>query len=242
MQKIIILFTFIMACFLGVCFAEDAAVEFEGRYWITDLNSEARVVESGIGDKFDFKSDLGIKDENLPEGRVCWHIGPKNELRFAYTQAEFEGDQTVSRLIQFEGQTFAIGSRVVSDFKIKYFRFGCIRQLMNFFGSRLKLSSVSEVKLVNADMSLDAPALSIKESKDLWGGLPTGGLAIDFSPVKKITLFAEASGMAAGKLGYFFDAEAGIKIIPVKYCSIIAGYRMISLKAEQSSDFAKIDL
>lgn len=242
MRRAILIILAILFSFSLNCQAQDAIAEFEGRFWITDLDAKVRVVESGIGDKFDLKSDLGIKDEDFPEARFYWHTAADSKIRFTYTQAEFEGDQAVSRSIQFEGQTFTAGSRVVSDLDIKYFSLGWIWQFLNFFNNKVKLGPLLDLKAINAKVSLDALDLGIKESEDFWGGLPTVGLALNFTPVKSADLFAEASGISAGDIGYFFDIEAGVKITPVKYCSIVAGYRMMSLKAEDSSDFAKINL
>jgi hypothetical protein len=37
-----------------------------------------------------------------------------------------------------------------------------------------------------------------------------------------------------------YDAEVGIKFIPVRIFSIIGGYRIMEFKAENDDDFAKI--
>jgi len=226
----------------GIALAQEPTVEFEGRCWVTDLDAKVKVSKSGIGEKFDLKSDLGVDDQNLPEGRLYWHTGPSSRIRFAYTQADFKGDETVTRSIQFSGQTFNVGTRVVSKFDIKYFRFSWIWQFLNFIGDKLKLGTIIEAKAINADVSLEAPDLSVKESEKFWGGLPTVGLALDINPVNKVDLFAEFSGLGAGNLGYFFDAEAGIKFMPTKYFAIIGGYRTISIKAEDSHNFASMNM
>lgn len=228
----------------GIVFAEEARVEIEGRYWVTDLDAKVKAVEAGIGEKFDFKSDLGIGDENFPEARIYWHNGPNSKIRLTYTQVDFHGDQAINRSIQFEGQTFTVGAKVVSDLDIKYFSLGWIWQFIGLAQEKIKLGTIVEVKGISAEVSLDAPDLSpaLKESEQFIGGLPTVGLALDINPIKKINLFAEFSGLGAGDLGYFFDGEAGIEFSPFKYLSIKGGYRVIGVKVEDSSDFARLDL
>jgi Fe-S-cluster containining protein len=244
MRKIILLSVFVLLCCFGICLAQNSSVEFEGRYWIADLDAQAKVERSGIGDKFDLKSDLGVKDEDFPEGRFYWHTGPNSKLRFAYTQAGFDGDETVTRTTEFKGQTFTAGTRVVSDLGIKYFRFGWIWQFLNMASEKIKIGSVLEAKVISVNVSLEAPNLvpAVKEKEEFVGGLPTVGLALDINPIKKINLFAEISGIGAGSLGYFFDAEAGIKFMPIKNISFIGGYRFIGFKAEDDKDFARLDL
>jgi hypothetical protein len=93
-------------------------------------------------------------------------------------------------------------------------------------------------------MSLEAPNLSpsINESKSFIGGLPTIGAALDLNPIEKINFFAEISGLPAGKYGYFFDAEIGAKISPIKFLSLSLGYRMIDIKAEDDPNFVRMKL
>lgn len=43
-------------------------------------------------------------------------------------------------------------------------------------------------------------------------------------PVVPIDVFAEATGLSAGKYGYCYDAEAGVKFVPIKFVSIEGGF------------------
>jgi hypothetical protein len=55
-----------------------------------------------------------------------------------------------------------------------------------------------------------------------------------------VNIFAEGSGLTAGSYGYVYDAEAGVKLIPVKFLSIIGGYRIFGIKAKHHHDYAKL--
>ncbi|MFH1355426.1 MAG: hypothetical protein ABIH19_04690, partial [Candidatus Omnitrophota bacterium] len=101
---------FLVVCFLIVSlsssFAEDTKVEFEGRYWITDLDAKAQVDAAGIGGtRLDLKSDLGIGDEDFPEGRVTLNLGSA-KWRFAYMQVDYSGNQNLNQTITFKGKTY----------------------------------------------------------------------------------------------------------------------------------------
>jgi len=65
-------------------------------------------------------------------------------------------------------------------------------------------------------------------------------LAVDLNPHQIINIFAELSGMTAGKYGYFIDGEAGVKIMPIKNVGLIGGYRLFDIKAKDDPDFAKL--
>ena len=234
--------------------AEDAALEFEGRYWMPDLVAKAKIEESSIGSDINFKSDLGIKDENFPEGRFIWNIGPGSLIRLFYTQAKFKGGQTVTRAIDFNGKTYTAGTAVSSKLDLQYFGLGWLWQFLNMDDEKIKLGTILEIKGVAGKASLDAPSLAFSESEDFIGALPTAGLALELSPFKETRpykkesswknskFYAEASGMSAGEYGYFIDAEVGLKLAPNKYFSLNGGYRYVSLKAEDEPDYAKIEL
>ena len=217
-------------------------VELEGRYWITDFTAEAKVTESGIGTDIDLKDDLGLKDEDLPDVRFTWNTGPKSKLRLAYSQVAYSGDETIERTIEFAGETYTVGTRVITDFDVKYLRLGWAWQFINIANGRVKLGTLLEAKGALIDISLDAPYLipPIKESERFIGGLPTVGAALDINPHKLVNIFAEVSGIYAGKYGYFLDGEAGIKIIPIKYVSILGGYRILDFQVEDDPDLAQL--
>ncbi len=93
-----------------------------------------------------------------------------------------------------------------------------------------------------ADVSLDAPNLGLNQAEAFAGGLPTAGLALDFSVIKQVNLFAEISGLPGGDYGYFFDAEAGVEYRPFENFSVVGGYRIIDLKVEDDPDFIEMQL
>jgi len=251
---------FVLACVMVVCsavlaYAADAVVEFEGRYWMPDFTAKARVTEANIvGSDLNFTSELGIKDEDFPEGRFIWHTGPNSKIRAYYTQAQFTGDQIVSRTITFDGKTYTAGTQVKSKLDLQYFGLGWLWEFIDVLDGKFKLGSILEAKGVAGKASLDAPTLAITESTDFIAGLPTAGLTVTISPFKDqkpyasgnifsdLSVYAEASGMSAGKYGYFIDAEAGVRWVPFKYVSISGGYRNVSLKAEDKPDYAKMEL
>lgn len=228
----------------GIAWAEGPKVEFEGIYWIADLTAEARITENGIGTEVDFKTDFGLEDKNFPEGRFTWHTGPKSKIRLAFTQIQYSGDKIVERTIEFGGETYSIGTQVITDFDVTYLRLGWAWQFINIADGKLKFGTLLEAKGFWVDASLRAPNLNppVEEAEKFAFGLPTIGLALDINPHKTVNVFAEVSGLFAGKYGYFFDAEVGVKIIPIKNLSIVGGYKILDIQAEDEPDFAKLKI
>jgi hypothetical protein len=244
LKRLLIIICFVLATAQFSFAQSDIRVEFEGRYWITDLTAEAKVTEEGIGTEIDFQDDLGLGDENFPEGRFTWYPGPNSKIRLAYTQIAYDGDKNAKRTIEFAGETYTVGTRVITDLELKYLRVGWIWEFINIKNGTFKCGTVLEGKVAWIDASLDAPNVTpaIKESENLWGGLPTIGIAAEINPHSIINIFGEISGMTAGKYGYFIDGEIGVKIIPIRNVSVIAGYRVFDIKAKDDPDFAKLKI
>lgn len=240
-MKTIFVFLVVTFCFVVNAFSE--TIEAEGRYWITDLSASASVTANDItGSDLDLEDDLGVGDEDYPEVRLTWHTGPNSRIRFAYTQAGYSGEKNIEQTFTFDGQTYTVGTSVNTDFDVKYFRLGWIWQFLNLAEDKIKLGSLIDVKGLMIDASLDAPALSISESESFAGGLPTIGAVVDINPIEKINLFAEISGIPAGDIGYFFDAEFGVKFMPTENFSVSAGYRIFDMKFENDPDYAELRL
>ncbi len=222
---------------------DHSLIEFDGRYWMPDFDSDIRVEDSNIGTEFDVKDDLGIDDENFPDARVIWNTGPNSKLRIGYTQISYEGSQSISRTIEFSGKSYTSGTLVNSEMDISYLRLGWIWQFVNI-ADKFKVGPVIEAKGIMADVSMEAPNLSpaVSEDETFLGGLPTAGLALDFAPIDQLNLFCEAGALYAGEYGHFLDAEAGIEIRPLKNVSLVGGYRIVDLKVEYEPDYIKLRL
>jgi len=230
-----------------VAFAQkkDVTIELEGRWWFTDLQSKVKVTDSnGIGTDIDLKDDLGLKDEGLPEIRLTWYTGKKSKIWAAYGQVGYDGDENVQKTIQFGDTTYTLGTRVKTELDMKYLDVDWAWQFIYIDKGLFKAGTLLGAKVFWLNASLEAPDLAtpIKEKEKITFGLPTLGIALDFNPHKMLNIYAQGSGLYAGSYGYLYDAEIGIKLIPIKILSIVGGYRIMQLKAEDGDDYAKAKL
>jgi|GEM_PF-432580 len=219
-------------------------VAVEGRYWITNLRAIANVSGGGLaGTDFNFKSDLGLKDNNLPEVRFTWHLTRRSKLKVDYTQVDYGGDNLLSRTINFNGNLYHVNTRVTSGLEAKQLQLGYAWQFINL-KERIKVGPLFEARALwlNAFLNTANASPPIREAKKLTVGLPSIGFDLNVYPHKRINFFAAASGIPAGKYGHFFDGEAGVEFFPAANVRVIGGYRFLDLKARNESDFANLRL
>jgi len=221
-------------------------LEVEGRYWAPNFTGQVQVtggaqVPDGLG-VIDLKDDLGLTNKRFEDWRVSLATGPHSRLRVAYVSMDYNADQQVQRTVVFDGQTYTVGTRVVTNLSMKYWRYGWIWEFINDPLGRVHFGTIVEAKSLSIDASLAAPALSppIAEHKKFDATLPSLGLALDVDPIPTVKIFAELSGISAGKYGHGWDGEAGLKLSLAPGLSLTGGYRYFDLEAKDDPDFAKL--
>jgi hypothetical protein len=117
--------------------------EFVGRAWFADPGSRIRAVQNGFGTDIDARGDLGITRTTLPEGGFAWRRG-RSLLRFEYAPIDLTGDQTVSRTLVFRGQSYTVGTRIVSDLSVQHLQLSWAYQVVNAHDGRFRLGPMIE--------------------------------------------------------------------------------------------------
>jgi hypothetical protein len=215
-------------------------IELEGRYWWPALSGSVKAVSADIGSGVNFKDDLGIKDEGIPEGRIIWYPGPNSWLRLSYLQVSYEGENRLERTIDFQGKHFTVGTDIESNADLKYATVGWAWQFINLADGKIKLGTLIEASLVNADYSIKRTDGLIEAAHSYTVPLPAIGLSLNVAPLKGMEGFLDLSGLPLGKYGHTFNVEGGLKVIPIKNVSVLCGYRYSDIDYENDPDFFKL--
>lgn len=223
----------------------DTSVELEGRIWFPELTAQLQVTAENLqGTVIDLERDLGLKDEDFPEGRFVWYTGPKSRLYLNYTQRSFSAEKILDRSITFRGRTFDVNARAATDLDLAFARLGWAWEFINSGNGFFKLGTLLEARGIMAKMSIEGQvnAQAARAEKTIISGLPTIGIALDINPSRAVNIFAVASGFPDTKYGYALDTEAGLKVIPHKNFSLFGGYRYLRVKGEKDDpdDFVRV--
>jgi hypothetical protein len=217
-------------------------IEFEARYWFPELSGSVKAVSADVGSGVNYKDDLDLGNEGVPEGRITWYPGPNSWLRFSYFQVSYEGDNRLERTIAFRGREFTIGTTIQSTADIKDAKLGWAWQFINLADGKIKLGTLLEASLAWVDVSIKSTGGLIKAEKSYTVPLPAIGFSLNVAPWKWMDGFLDLSGLPLGEYGHTFNVEGGLKIIPIKNVSVLGGYRYSDLKYENHPDFIKVRL
>jgi len=215
-------------------------IEVEARYWNPDLSLDGKVEENNIGADVDFVDDLGIDDEKFPGGSVYLYTGDSSFLRADYVPIDYDSDDIITKQIEFNGQIYTAGTRVLTDFEMRYLRLGWGWYFIDT--DIVRIGSLIEAKIFDIDMALKAPIAALDEAEDFVFGLPTVGGIIEVNPIDMLSIYGEISGIMAGSYGHMFDAQAGVKFIPIDYVTVSAGYRLFNIDVEVQDNEADLML
>ncbi len=216
-------------------------VEIEGRYWFPELDGNVFVTEGNQSTNVDFKSDLGLDDDNgIPGGKLKIHLMPEVSLRASYLYLHYDGSNTLSRTIVYDGQTYPVSTYVESKLRVHYFSLG---GQWNFIHTdHFKAAFILEAKGISARSSLEAPGLGFSNKQNFTGGAPTPGIGLKYNIIDNVGVFAEVTGLPAGGYGHFLDAEAGLKWDIIPNLALSGGYRYIDIEVDYKDDSGELNL
>ena len=213
----------------------NAIVHVEGRYWFTSLESTVKATDLGvIGTEINLVDTLGVDDKkNFWEARIDLNLFD-HHLRYGYMPMSWKGQKTITKTINFAGQTYTANASVDSNLDILYQRLGYEYDIINLLGN--KLGVIIDLKLLSIDANLKTTG--IDKSYSVTSPVPTIGLGAQVGLPALLSIGAEVTGIAYSG-NHLIDGEAYINFNPVPFTTISGGYRMFDLKVEDGGN--KVD-
>ena len=227
---------------LGGGLAADAQqrsnVELEARYWLAEPSGTVEVHEGGLGTTIDLEGDLGIEEDEPVEVRLTVRPSRRTQIRLAWTNLSFDGDNVLSRTIEFGGQTFSFSTRVVSHLDVDYARAGFAWQFLSNREGTFRLGPLVEVKGFRGEASIAAPDLPFpaQESEELEGAFGAVGAVLDIEAGRWVQIFAEGTYVLEADDAEGTDVEAGVRVLLGEHVALTGGYRSFSVEAAEDDD------
>lgn len=219
-------------------------VELEARYWAAGLSGTVEVLEAGQGTTIDLEDDLGVEDASPIELRLTLRPSRRTQVRLAWTNLSFDGDDVLSRTIEFAGRTYTLSTRVVSQLDVDYARAGFAWQFLSNREGTFRLGPLVEVKGFRGEASIAAPDLPFpaEESEQLEGAFGAVGAVLDVEAGRRVEIFAEGTWVVQADDAEGADLEAGVRVLVARRLAVVAGYRSFSVDATEDDDHFDLDI
>lgn len=224
------------SAFSPSAFALEAGVR--GMYWGSTISGNVQTVTSGVPETvLDVKSDLGMKDENVFNGEAFFKAG-NFTFRVAYTPLKFTGSSVLSAPIEFDGNTFPVGTPVSSKLETKMIDGDVQWDLLNpdFGVASMNLGVFLRLKYVDGSVEISSndPLFPLSATQDFRLPIPELGAAAGIGFLKNIVRAdARVSGIAYSG-NHLYEGDAFLSVIPFPFLRLQGGYRFIDLKADEN--------
>jgi outer membrane protein len=241
MKKIYLTLSLLLAMLLLPASSLAIEVGARGYYWFPSLDGTAKVEESGIGTTIDFDKDLGIDDENYPCVEAFVGLG-NHHLSLTYTEIDYSGKETLTRDIDFAGETYSVGALVTSSLEYRmidlYYQYDLL-DLENILAG-LSLGGVLQVKYLDGDIGLKTTGIDEKE--DLTLPIPMLGVNLHLGILADI-LEARLRGTAIGYSGNtIYEFTGDISFTPFPFIDIHGGYKTFVVDIDEDDVLFDYDM
>jgi len=212
-----------------------------GMYWFPDLSANVETTVGPVTGEFDAKADLGVEDKDFPAGEAFLRIGNLH-FRLSYAQLKYSGDKVLTDNVVFNGQTFPVSSRVITNLDLKMLdgeaQFDILRP--ELVAADFNLGLIVKVKYV--DGKVDLAGSGVTETQDFRAPVPMVGLGVGVGLMKDVLRFdARATGMAYSG-NHIYEGDAFASLAPIPFFRLQGGYRIIDLSIDEDDIVAKIKL
>jgi len=212
------------------------ALEFgaRGTYWFPSL--KATMKAGNAGTEINVKDDLGISDNSTYSVEAFAGIG-KHHLALSYTPLDYTARKNITKTINFNNQTYSIGSDVSSDLHLKMFDAEYRYDLLNLENilAGFSVNLIGKIKYLDGEARMNA-AVSGEQKKTFNVPVPMVGAGAHIGLIANL-LEARAQATGIGYSGnYFVDALADIAVTPFPFTRFSAGYRYMKIKIDNISD------
>jgi hypothetical protein len=173
----------------------------------------------------DLRSDLALRNSTLFFGTAKVRVGGRHRIIVEGSPLRFEGRNTLSRTIVYNGRTYTISDQVESEADLTYFFAGY--QWDFIARERGTIGLRTGGAYLGASGTIRSSTTSVEAGRSYRIGVPLAGLdAQAFLIPDLLELFGGVQGMPLGGFGRYVQAWAGAGVLigPVGFR---AGYRVL---------------
>ena len=193
----------------------------------------------GVNDTLDLETDLGFDDETRIMGRVKIELPIVPNIYLVAAPMEFEGSNTVDRVFTFGDESFTAGTTISSKLTLNQYDVGLYYGIpflktatLDRLGIDLGINArIMEIKAEITDSPLGS-TVALTEEKSVTVPIPMLFLAVQFKPVERFAIEAEARGLSVGD-NKIFSVIGRAKATVFGPAFVAGGYRYDAIDIDE---------
>jgi hypothetical protein len=244
MKKLFLFGLFMLTGFLFFLSSTMPANAFElgarAYYWFSDFNADFKVDGATLkGTQISTRDDLDLGREESPSVEIYGGLG-KHHISLMYTPVDYSGRAPINRNINFNGTSFAAGTVIDTDLKLKMLDLEYQYDLLNMENilAGFSLGVIGKIKYLDVDARLNAKAIALETSESLKAPIPMIGVGAHIGILANILeARAKLTGAGYSSSNMIYEAMADLSLTPFPFVDIHGGYKVIKLKVDRSDVF-----
>lgn len=220
----------------------------EGDWWLS--HPSGFFGTSGSNSYVNVNRDLGFNNYSTAAGKIDWHFRRKHHLLFSVAPVSMERTRIIDRTIDFQGQTFALGTEVNARIRSLNFspgyQYDILRRNHGYLGLEVDINLLDTEATLKAVGTVNGQGVGTSASRSLFAPLPAVGPTGRWYPLhdsKRLSLEGSVRGMYLFGYGDFVTARANVGVGLTDHLALRAGYQMGSrLSVHGTSDSIAVRL
>ncbi|HZR26096.1 MAG TPA: hypothetical protein VFA59_21035 [Vicinamibacterales bacterium] len=213
---------------------ESYHIEASAGFWFPTADMTVTSEGLGIpGSSINAENDLGFPtSKRLPEFQVTLRPARSHKLRMQYIPIQFDGSNTVTRSIVFNGQNYRFGTLVNSTLDWKAWRFNYEYDFITT--NRGYGGFILEAKYTDVRVDLNAPQLGLAEFAHARAPIPALGGIFRVYVVPNISITGEVTGFKLPTVqnkyaGHYVDVDVYGTLNLTNNVGVQGGYRALDM-------------
>ena len=210
-----------------------------GYYWFPGFKADMKADSAGLsGTDINLKDNLDVGTEAFPSVEVFGGLG-RSHMGLTYTPIAYSGSKRLAIPINFAGKTFAAGTNVDTDLKLRMldleYRFTALN--MENILAGFSLDAIGQIKYIDGEAKIAAPTLGVEGKQSIQLPIPMVGVGAHIGLLLDL-LEARAKITGIGYSGnYLYEALADLSLTPFPFLDIHAGYKVIQVHLDRNDLF-----
>ena len=187
----------------------------------------------GSNNYVNFNKDFGFGSYSTFTGRVDYRFRRKHHLLFGITPVNNTKTVTLNRTIEFQGNTYNIGTTATATLKSLNFspgyQYDIIRTNHGYLAIVASLNLLDSEATIKGTASVNGNGVAASSSKSFFAPLPAFGPAGRWYPLhdsRRLALEGAFTGMSFFGYGNFLSGRANVDIGLTQHLMLRGGYQM----------------
>ena len=203
----------------------------EGDWWF--IHPQGDFGARSSNNYINFNEDFHFGDYSTFTGKIDWRFHRKHHFLFNASPVRFSRTVTTNRSIEFQGQTFDVGTQV--QLKMKAFNFApgyqydVIRRNWGYVGVQVNFNLLDTETTLNGMATINGQTVARSSSKSVLAPLPAAGPVFRIYPLPnsdRLDLEGAVTGMYFFGYGSFLAGHGSLGIRITHGLVIRGGYQL----------------